>query len=1085
MKRGVTFLIILFSVLSCWAQTQQGVVKTRGKMVNGKLQPGIGLAGAMVTIQGRNAVQSQANGTFSFPIPSKTFMLQSVQKNGYQLVDADAMRKAYQYSPNIFYIIMETPDQQKDDELAAARKIRRTLQKQLQQREEELEELKAQNKLTQEEYRKALDQLYNDQQNNEKLIADMAKEYAAMDYDQMDELNRQISDAILNGELMRADSLLRSKGDINSRDAEITRRLEAEAKRKKEIAREQEELATSEEGTRKLLEDFAEDCYNYYNMYKLENKYDSAAYYIELRANRDTTNAGWQIDAGNYLHKQNQFYKAEPYYKRLLNPSLHIPIHDVLAAVNNLATLYTDLRRFDDSYELLEKAVSICQDLAKTRPELYEADLEAALLNSLARSYKGNEKLTEAESAYRESLAIRRRLAISNPELYEQDLAGSLNNLAMIFEDTHRMEESEKMYSEALSIYLRLAERDPQQFEEYVALTKNNLAGPYMDKQQYDDAERLYIDALEIRKRLASENPIAYNSDLAGTYYNLGSLYMKTGKLEKSEMMSQNALKIYRGYIENDYLQFGSFFVKALSNLASVNELSQNYEEAEKLYLEGIEFSKEQAKYDPQTYEYYLTALFHLLGSMYFSLNKYEDASRIYEEDITILKRLSESNPGKYVEETAHANSFLGIQKYNLKHYSEAAHYLADALTFYKERAKTDNEMQESYQFVLKLLSSAYTLANNYESAYHINKEWLPLLKQDYKRNPEAFRNSYVQTLGVQSYYCVLMRQFAEAELMVNELFDIDSTQYGGLGILAASQLFQGKRKKAEQLYIKYKDELKDTFLDYLKQFAEAGVIPPEYEADVEKIKRMLEESANELELLQALNNQASSYYKNQRYAEAEKMYLSVLEIYQRLSKQNPNTYEPGLAVTLFNLGLIKSDQMLYSESITSFEEALGIYKRLTEKSSTYQEMYESSLNWLSFLYPKISNYPVAYQTNQEWISILKKKYENNPDSLRQIYAEALGSQSFYAIFMKNYQEAELFAYEGLSIDSTRHFIYSNLASSKLLQGKFAEAETIYRQYKEELKDSFLDDFKQFAEAGVIPPEHEADVEKIKRMLEE
>jgi hypothetical protein len=35
------------------------------------------------------------------------------------------------------------------------------------------------------------------------------------------------------------------------------------------------------------------------------------------------------------------------------------------------------------------------------------------------------------------------------------------------------------------------------------------------------------------------------------------------------------------------------------------------------------------------------------------------------------------------------------------------------------------------------------------------------------------------------------------------------------------------------------------------------------------------------------------------------------------------------------------------------------------------------------------------------------------------------------------------------------------------------------------LKDSFLDDFKQFAEAGVISPECEADVEKIKKLLNE
>jgi hypothetical protein len=84
-----------------------------------------------------------------------------------------------------------------------------------------------------------LQQLYDDQQNNEKLIADMAKEYAEMDYDQMDELNRQISKAILNGELTKADSLLRSKGDIGSHVASLKKAAqEAETLREAEIAKE-------------------------------------------------------------------------------------------------------------------------------------------------------------------------------------------------------------------------------------------------------------------------------------------------------------------------------------------------------------------------------------------------------------------------------------------------------------------------------------------------------------------------------------------------------------------------------------------------------------------------------------------------------------------------------------------------------------------------------------------------------------------------------------------------------------------------------------------------------------------------------
>ena len=94
-----TVIACLSLVLS--AQTQHGYVKTKGRMVNGRHVAGKGLPGATVSIQGGNSVGvKNANGSFSFVVPAKTYMVQSVQKKGYELVDADAVRKPYQHSVN-------------------------------------------------------------------------------------------------------------------------------------------------------------------------------------------------------------------------------------------------------------------------------------------------------------------------------------------------------------------------------------------------------------------------------------------------------------------------------------------------------------------------------------------------------------------------------------------------------------------------------------------------------------------------------------------------------------------------------------------------------------------------------------------------------------------------------------------------------------------------------------------------------------------------------------------------------------------------------------------------------------------------
>ena len=85
----------------------------------------------------------------------------------------------------------------------------------------------------------------------------------------------------------------------------------------------------------------------------------------------------------------------------------------------------------------------------------------------------------------------------------------------------------------------------------------------------------------------------------------------------------------------------------------------------------------------------------------------------------------------------------------------------------------------------------------------------------------------------------------------------------------------------------------------------------------------------------------------------------------------------------------------------------------------------------------------------------------------------------------KDYALAEQYAREGLAVDSTQNDICTNLAPALLFQGKTTEAEQIYLQYKSELKDAFLDDFRQFEEAGAIPEERKKDVERIKKMLNE
>ena len=187
MKRILFFAMLMLLSTAVFAQTQKGYVKTKGRMVNGQLVPGEGLKGATVAVKGRTPVLvNKDDGEFSFPLRDNQFSFDSVKKKGYQLIDAEACSRIYKPSGNPIYFVMETPEQQLQDKLNAERKIRRNLQKQLQEREDEIESLKEQQKISDDEYRQALQKLYQDQESNEQLISDMAKRYSELDYDQLD-----------------------------------------------------------------------------------------------------------------------------------------------------------------------------------------------------------------------------------------------------------------------------------------------------------------------------------------------------------------------------------------------------------------------------------------------------------------------------------------------------------------------------------------------------------------------------------------------------------------------------------------------------------------------------------------------------------------------------------------------------------------------------------------------------------------------------------------------------------------------------------------------------------------------------------
>ena len=107
MKRYIWLSILLLTSVLMSAQTQQGYVKTKGRLgSNGSVMKGSRLSGATVIVKGRNAVVSGSNGSFTLAIPGNNYYLQDVQKTGYVLTDPDVLSKQYVQSKNPLVLVM-------------------------------------------------------------------------------------------------------------------------------------------------------------------------------------------------------------------------------------------------------------------------------------------------------------------------------------------------------------------------------------------------------------------------------------------------------------------------------------------------------------------------------------------------------------------------------------------------------------------------------------------------------------------------------------------------------------------------------------------------------------------------------------------------------------------------------------------------------------------------------------------------------------------------------------------------------------------------------------------------------------------
>lgn len=524
-------LLAIVTSYSAYSAVQQGYSKTPGRLgENGVLIPGKRLPNVVVSGKGLTRVISGSDGSFSISFKGSNFVLSDVTKSGYALVDREQLRQ-YSYSKDKLVLVLEDTKVQDQERLRIERQIRRTMRRALAQKEEEIERLRAENKITQSQLDSLYRRLYDDEQSNQKLVSEMAEEYAKTDFDSFDDFRRKVTGYIISGDLVRADSLLNSKGSVEERIAEIKKIRTVNAERSEEIRRQQDDLEKSKSLEQHKTEDLASDMLSRYELCYLRHDADSAAYWLELRYELDTTNIDWIIQAGRFFDEYiGDSSKALEYYRRGLR----------------LATKSGDKRG------------------------------EAICGSNIGAVIEGEGKHREAMEYFNKSLEIFR-------ELYGEDseyVFTCYNNIADCYNSLGKSQEALDLYGKNLETWLSLYGEQ----NNHAAAVYNNIGTTYYRLEDYDRALEYMSKALEISELIEGE----YSSNVATGYNNLGSLYVDMKNYDKAFSYLFKALEIRKTIYTDKHPMIAS----NCFSIAKEYDRQQKYSEAFDYYLKSLNIYK-------------------------------------------------------------------------------------------------------------------------------------------------------------------------------------------------------------------------------------------------------------------------------------------------------------------------------------------------------------------------------------------------------------------------------------------------------------------------------------------------------------
>ncbi len=298
----------------------------------------------------------------------------------------------------------------------------------------------------------------------------------------------------------------------------------------------------------------------------------------------------------------------------------------------------------------------------------------------------------------------------------------------------------------------------------------------------------------------------------------------------------------------------------------------------------------------------------------------------------------------------------------------------------------------------------------------------------DAKMQRDTLKASVIKKKFLDGELAELQNKYDEAERLYTEGVNLDSTNVDNLWALAAFLHAQNEILKAIQYYklalsLSKDDDLIGTFCMYLGvAYSDINKMPESekyYLQSLDIYARLSKSNPQEFEpdlALTAMN--LGNYYKTvNKMPESEKYYLQSLDIFARLSKSNPQEFEPDLARTAMNLGLYYATVNKMTEAEKYYLQSLNIYARLS-KSNPQQfepDLARTAMN-LGVYHQTINKMPEAEKYYLQSLDIYARLSKSNPQQFEPYLATTAMNLGAYYQTINKMPKAETYYLKALDI---------------------------------------------------------------------